>query len=187
MNIKPGELKEESIDENWSNKEKLSWLMDEYGDKIIRLAYTYVKSEQAAEDIAQEVFLKCYEKIHSFRRDSSYKTWLYKITVNKCKDYLKSWSYKNIIYTELFVSFQKPFFPSADKQFFTDSVKEEVSRKVLSLPVKYREIIILFYYEGMPIGEISTLLSVNINTIKSRLNRGKKLLSNKLKGVDFYE
>ncbi|WP_369385783.1 sigma-70 family RNA polymerase sigma factor [Mesobacillus boroniphilus] len=132
MNIPPSEQKAELIGEHWSNKEKLSWLMDEYGDKIIRLAYTYVRSHQAAEDITQEVFLKCYEKMHLFRGDSSYKTWLYKITVNKCKDYLKSWSYKNIIFTELFVSFQESFFPAADTQFFTNSVKEEVARKVLS-------------------------------------------------------
>ncbi|WP_445491255.1 sigma-70 family RNA polymerase sigma factor [Niallia sp. 03133] len=187
MNVSLKDQTVESIKNNWSKKEKLDWLMDHYGDQIIRFAYTYVRSEQAAEDIAQDVFLKCYEKMDSFRGDSSYKTWLYKIAVNKCKDYLKSWSYKNIIFSELIVFFQKSTVPSADTEFFLNKEKEEISKKVLSLPVKYREIIILFYYEHMSIVEISTLLALNHNTVKTRFTRAKKMLGKKLKRSDCNE
>lgn len=85
-----------------NREEKLKWLMKTYGNDVIRIAYTYVKQKQLAEDVAQDVFLKCYEKMDSFRNESSYKTWLISITVNKCKDVLKSWSFKNLYITDFF-------------------------------------------------------------------------------------
>lgn len=187
MDLLPKEQITERIDPNWNNKEKLNWLMDQYGDKIIRLAYTYVHSEQAAEDIAQDVFLKCYEKLKDFRGDSSYKTWLYKITVNKCKDYKKAWSFRNIMVTDAISTLQKSSNGSIDQELFMKETKQEISIKVLSLPVKYREIIILYYYEHLSLSEISNLLHINMNTIKSRLSRGKKLLEKPLKGLKFHE
>lgn len=167
-------------------KQKLNLLMDEYGNSIIRLAYTYVRSKPVAEDIAQDVFLKCYEKIDEFRGDSSYKTWLYRITVNKCKDHLKSWSFRNLISTDLIGSIQKLTNHSADEEFFIREENRIISEKVLSLPLLYREIIILYYYEHLSIEEIASLLAINANTIKSRLLRGKKMLKKKLGGGEIF-
>ena len=65
-------------------------LIDLYAESIKMLAFTYVQNWSTAEDITQDVFIKCYEKMEDFRGDSTYKTWLYKITRNKCIDYLKS-------------------------------------------------------------------------------------------------
>ncbi|MEH7356795.1 sigma-70 family RNA polymerase sigma factor [Neobacillus drentensis] len=187
MDLLSKENSTEVIDPNWDNREKLNWLMDRYGDMIIRLAYTYVRSDQAAEDIAQDVFLKCYEKLKDFRGDSSYKTWLYKITVNKCKDYKKTWSFRNIIVTDVISTFQKSSNGSFEQEVFMKEAKQEISIKVLSLPVKYREIIILYYYEHLSLAEISKLLNINMNTIKSRLSRGKKMLEKPLKGLKIHE
>jgi RNA polymerase sigma-70 factor, ECF subfamily len=187
MDLVPKEQFTEKIDPAWNNKEKLNYLMDQYGDMVIRLAYTYVRSEQAAEDIAQEVFLKCYEKLKDFRGDSSYKTWLYKITVNKCKDYKKAWTFRNIFVTDVISTFQKNSNDSIDQELFIKETKHEISINVLSLPVKYREIIILYYYEHLSLSEISHLLHININTIKSRLSRGKKMLEKPLKGLKIHE
>lgn len=92
---------EDSISEplnDLNREEKLKWLMKTYGNDVIRIAYTYLKQQQLAEDVAQDVFIKCYEKMDSFRNESTYKTWLIKIRVNKCKDVLKSWSLKKFIY-----------------------------------------------------------------------------------------
>lgn len=62
--------------QNPSQEEKLKWLMNTYGNDVMRLAFTYLKQKELAEDVAQDVFVKCYEKMDSFRNDSSYKTWL---------------------------------------------------------------------------------------------------------------
>ena len=85
-----------------NREEKLKWLMNAYGNDVIRIAYTYLKQKQMAEDVAQEVFIKCFEKMDSFRNESSYKTWLIRITVNHCKDVLKSWTFKNLYFTDIF-------------------------------------------------------------------------------------
>ena len=97
------ENKELKIDLIFHSKEEtIEWLMNEYGKKIIRLAFTYLKQEQLAEDVAQEVFIKCYQKLDTFRKESSYQTWMYSITANLCKDRLRSWSFRNIVINNYF-------------------------------------------------------------------------------------
>ena len=65
-------------------------LMREYGNDVLRTAYSYVNDRAAAEDCFQEVFIKAYKNLSGFRGESSVKTWLIRITINVCKDYLKS-------------------------------------------------------------------------------------------------
>ncbi|MFS1518831.1 sigma-70 family RNA polymerase sigma factor [Bacillus sp. SCS-151] len=91
MNKEKGRLEKES------NQQILVNLMKNHGDMVLRVAFTYVKDKQLAEDLSQEVFIRCYQSIHHFENRSSYKTWIYRITVNCCKDYVKSWSFRNII------------------------------------------------------------------------------------------
>ena len=109
MHVKLIQLKSPTFQEvnHATKEEQLEWLMEQYGDLVMRLAYTYVKEKQIAEDISQEVFISCYKHLQHFERRSTYKTWIYRITVNKCKDYLKSWSYRNIYYRDKLQSFFK--------------------------------------------------------------------------------
>ncbi len=79
----------------------LNDLMNEYGQEIIWLAYSYVRDKSTAEDLAQNAFLKCYQKIDTFKNDSSIKSWLYRITINCCKDYLKSSYFRRILPTSM--------------------------------------------------------------------------------------
>nr|WP_249308351.1 sigma-70 family RNA polymerase sigma factor [Lederbergia citrea] len=161
-------------------EEKLIWLMNEYGNDVIRIAFSYLKNKQLAEDIAQDVFLRCYENMDTFRNESSYKTWVIRITVNRCKDVLKSWSYKNLAITE-FLTY-KQVQPSFENELFGDEENEFLSRQILKLPVKQREVIILFYYQEFSLEEISHLLNININTIKTRLHRARNNLRTSLEG-----
>ncbi len=158
-----------------STDERLIQLMDQYGNMIIRLAYTYVKQKEAAEDISQEVFISCYKHLDSFEEKATYKTWLYKITVNKCKDYLKSWSKRNLFSMEL----NKLVYFHSTNQEEEENSDREIFDEVMKLPIKQREVIILHYYEEFSIQEISELLKLNCNTIKTRLHRGR----NKLKQI----
>ncbi|WP_421378171.1 sigma-70 family RNA polymerase sigma factor [Bacillus salacetis] len=166
---------------DFTKEETVEWLMNEYGRKVVRLAYTYLKQEEMAEDVAQEVFIKCYQKLDTFRHDSSYQTWIYTITVNLCKDKLKSWSFRNLIVSDFFsaktISHRTP-----ETSVINREAKRELSESVLQLPVKYREIVILFYYEDLSYNEISELLGISKQSIKTRLHRGRNLLKKKLKG-----
>lgn len=160
--------------------EILEWLMNEYGQSITRLAFTYTKQRQLAEDIAQEVFIKCYLHLDNFRHESSYKTWLYRITINLCKDKLKSWSFRNIIFSDQFPNKSAKYKETPELQLINNESNQMVAEKIYSLPIKYREVIILYYYEDLTYNEISDLLKVKISTVKSRLHRARLLLKRKL-------
>ncbi|MFG6497024.1 sigma-70 family RNA polymerase sigma factor [Fictibacillus sp. UD] len=170
-----------------SKEEMIIWLMNEYGQSLVRVAFTYVKQEQLAEDIVQEVFIKCYKNLHLFRQESSYKTWLYKITINQCKDVMKSWSFKNLILYNFTGFHSKPSYDKSPEEeiLFYEEAKH-ISSKVVSLPIKLREVIIFYYYEEMKIEQISDLLGINQNTVKSRLLRGKQQLKKKLERGEQY-
>ena len=155
-------------------------LMREYSDDILHLVYTYVKNRTIAEDLAQEIFIKCYEKLNQFNQQSTIKTWLYRIASNHCKDYLRSWHYRKITLSN------KVFdhIPSKSKQMEEEVIKQSeenrLTNAVMNLPLKYREVVFLHYYEEMSLKEISKITSVNINTLKTRLKRAKELLKDKM-------
>jgi RNA polymerase sigma-70 factor, ECF subfamily len=169
-----------------TNEETLEVLVDDYWISVKKLAYTYVKDWALAEDITQEVFIKCYNNLERFRGDSSYKTWLYKITVNRCKDEFRSKWYRTLNFLDSAMGKSVNTSISAEQSFLEEDERQEFYELVLSLPMKYREVIILFYYEEMSIDEIHNLLETNINTVKTRLKRGKLLLKNMVPGGSFH-
>lgn len=169
-----------------SKEERLEWLMNAYGDDIARLAFTYMKNKQLSEDIAQEVFIKCYEHLDNFRNESSYKTWLYRITVNLCKDKLKSWSYRNIVLTEFFSKI-KSTSQSPELELVRQEDKQLLSEKILALPIRYRELIIFYYYEELSYNQIADLLDLRLQTIKSRLHRARLMLKKSMEGCKINE
>lgn len=151
-------------------------LIDSYWISVKKLAFTYVKDWDLAEDITQEVFIKSYKSLDQFRRDSSYKTWLYKITVNRCKDEVKSKWFKTLWISEDLKEKVGKKIASAEQSYISRIEEAELSELVLSLPTKYREVIILYYYEELKLEEIKDLLKLNMSTIKTRLRRGKMIL-----------
>ncbi|MGM0806888.1 MAG: sigma-70 family RNA polymerase sigma factor [Bacillota bacterium] len=175
--------KKEFADENQTtyeignrNELTLNRLMKEYGQSILWLAYSYVKDKKLAEEITQDVFIICYKKMETFREESSIKTWIYRITTNRCKDVMKSKSYK---YKKMTQSLFDHFVSKDDtpEDFLIRKTDEkELSLAVLTLPLKYREIIFLFYFENLKVEDISRLLSVKPNTVKTRLHRGRELI-----------
>ncbi|WP_059171960.1 sigma-70 family RNA polymerase sigma factor [Bacillus sp. FJAT-27445] len=163
----------------------LKWLMKTYGNDVMRVAYIYLKNKQMAEDVTQDVFLRCFEKIDGFRYESSYKTWIIKITTNRCKDILKSWQYRNIFISEVFNI--KQFKQQLFKEPTSNEEDEMISKQVMNLPIKLREVIILYYYQEFSISEISNLLNTNENTVKTRLFRAREKLKKALQeGWEFY-
>lgn len=159
-------------------------LMDKYGEMLIRLSYTYVRDRQVSEDIVQDVFLKAYEKRNNFKGNSSYKTYLYRLTINRCYDYLRSWSYKNTVLSDKIFEFLKISDQNTEAKVIYDDDRTQIGKEILALPVKYREVIVLFYYKDCGIDEISNLLDCTPNTVKTRLRRGREKLKGKLMGLE---
>ncbi|PKG23168.1 sigma-70 family RNA polymerase sigma factor [Niallia nealsonii] len=150
-------------------------IIEKYGQDMLQLTFSYVNNKALAEDLTQDIFVKCYKSLHTYKQNSSLKTWLWRIAINHCKDYLKSWYNKNV------VEMQNEGSLTSNGEMVEDVIiqREEEERLVsfvMKLPVKYREVIYLYYFEELTIKEISLIIHVNENTIKTRMKKAKALL-----------
>ena len=144
-------------------------------EHLLKIAFLYVKDWPTAEDIVQDVFLTYYEKFEQFEERSSLKTYLIRITINKCKDYLKSWRYRKQSLTNNF------FMSKQDRRrVVEDAERLDIANAVLDLPIHLREVVIHYYYEEQSVLEVAQLLSVSDSTVKTRLRRARQLLKEKL-------
>jgi len=159
------------------NKEVLiEEIMNKYGQEILQLVYSYVNNKEVAEDLTQDIFVKCYKSLHTYKGKAKLRTWLWKIAINHCKDYLKSWYNKKVIVTENEPAYNRVQNGSVEQTVIRNDEDHRLASAVMELPIKHREVIYLFYFEELPIKEIAMLLEVNENTIKTRLRRAKVLL-----------
>ncbi|MCA1055756.1 sigma-70 family RNA polymerase sigma factor [Rossellomorea aquimaris] len=148
---------------------------DEMRPKVMKLAFSYVKDHRTSEDITQEVFLKCYKNIGTFRGDASISTWIYSITANVCKDHLRSYTVRNIICDDTLM--ERTSHPeSVLNQLLEEDERQWLKRVVTTLPAKYSEIIQLYYFEELTIHQIATSLQINENTTRTRLRRAREAL-----------
>lgn len=154
-------------------------LIDLYGDGIYRLCILYLGDRQLAEDAFQETFLKAWKKRDSFRGDSHIKTWLTHIAVNTCKDMLRSGWFRMMRRSQ-------PVETLFDLSTGGDIQEEAAVRDaVLRLPGMYREVILLYYDQGMKITRIAEALGLSPNAVSTRLRRARALLEKELKeGID---
>ncbi|GGA60290.1 sigma-70 family RNA polymerase sigma factor [Ornithinibacillus halotolerans] len=162
-------------------------IMKEYGNELVRLAFSYVKDVEIAKDLVQNSFIKCYNHLESFRHDAQMKTWLYRITINECKDYLKSWNYKKVLVKDFINETTKSIFPSTEKVVMENMKNELIKDTIFSLPKIYREVVYLYYYESLKVEEIASVLDISINTVKTRLRRAKQRLEPMLKEAVSHE
>ncbi|MGE5701573.1 MAG: sigma-70 family RNA polymerase sigma factor [Clostridia bacterium] len=151
--------------------------MREYGDNILQLATMIVRDRGIAEDITQEVFIKAYKGLDSFRQESSAKTWLYRIAINESKKYLRSWSFRNIFSTLLPRNrpIAEPFDPKgADAVVLSNMSKADMAEQVMALSPQYRQVIVLHYYEDLSIKEVAQVLGVSEEVVRTKLHRARK-------------
>lgn len=161
------------MENSFELNENVPRIVVEYSTSIVRLAYTYVKNLSDAEDIAQDVFLVYMRKLPKFISLEHEKSWLMRVAVNKCKDCLNSYWKKRIV-------------PISEDLSYMPNDDSALLQTVLELDEKYRITVYLFYFDDYSIKEIAALLKARPSTVGTWLERGRKLIKNKL-GVDFYE
>ncbi|WP_206711511.1 sigma-70 family RNA polymerase sigma factor [Peribacillus faecalis] len=165
---------------NYSDERIFDEIVAGQTEYLLRIAYLYVKDWQAAEDIVQDVFLTYYEKFEQFEAKSSLKTYLVRMTINKCKDYLKSWRYRKNVLTNQFFQAKK------DREALLEQTERlDIANAVLKLPLHLREVIIHYYYNELPVLEVAQLLSLSDNTVKTRLRRARQVLKNQLPSTEW--
>ncbi|MBR5178689.1 MAG: sigma-70 family RNA polymerase sigma factor [Lachnospiraceae bacterium] len=162
-------------------KYDIETLMRKHGNEVLRTAYSYVKDKFTAEDIFQEVFIKVYKNLESFRDESDIKTWIIRITINTAKDYLKSAYSRKVV----------PMMEFKEDQLVSDNDFEEIENRdrdeqvrktVMSLPEQYREVLLCVYYHEMSVADTAKSLGIAEGTVKSRLSRARDMMKNKLEG-----
>ena len=146
--------------------------IEKYADTVRRICMVHLKNEADTEDIFQTVFLKYLLSSVVFENDEHEKAWLIRVTINACKDLLKSFFRSKTVSLEEVLEQ-----PAAPNQEYHD-----VMKAVLSLPEKYRDAIYLYYYEGYSAAQIGKILHKNQNTVYTLLNRAKKQLRQTLGG-----
>ncbi|MUK90601.1 sigma-70 family RNA polymerase sigma factor [Ornithinibacillus sp. L9] len=167
------------------NEEILENIMIEHGSDLVRLAYHYVKDKETAKDMVQNTFIKCYENLDDFRYDSTIKTWLYRITINQCKDYLRSWHYRKVQLKNVLES-TIPTLSRTEDAVIKDLHSVEMKQVIFSLPKNYREVIFLYYYKSLSITEIAEVTEQKANTVKTRLKRAREKLKPLIEEADIY-
>lgn len=147
--------------------EQIEFTVKQYNSSIQKYAFTYVKNRSDAEDITQNVFAAYFCKAPRFDSEEHKKAWLFKVTGNMCKSYLKSaWKRHRVSLSE-----ELSYLPKE---------KSGLIDQVLSLDEKYRVPVHLYYYEGYSIKEIAKILGRNEATVNTWLNRGRGLLKIKI-------
>ena len=162
--------KNKSIKTNCASFEKL---LLQYKSYLYKVAYTYVKDKQVALDILQETSFKAWLNIHTLKDEEKFKPWITKILVNTALNYIKKESKviymedeNSIIYSEKSISIEE---------------KLDLYDAIDLLKPKYKTVIILKYFDDMKIEDISYVLNIPENTVKSHLKRAKESLSSILK------
>ncbi|MGE7090539.1 RNA polymerase sigma factor [Lysinibacillus sp. NPDC048646] len=162
---------------------EIEQIITEHSDYLLKVAYLYVKNEATAEDIVQDVFIAFYQKQEQFRQESSYRTYLVKMTVNRSHDYLRSWKSKRLSLFEKITGRTTTVTP--EKELLAKSTKRELVDALFTLSVPYREVLILYYFEDMTTVEIAQLVRCPEATVRTRLQRARKQLATAIGDYDW--
>ena len=151
-------------------------LVDRYKDRVFRLLGRYCRDSIECEDLAQEVFLKVFRKLHTFNHESQFFTWLYRITANAATDHLSRASSRRLRLVEDTGVFERG---DEDHESPTAGLEQQelaqVTREIVaSLPEKFRTILVLREFEGLSYTDIAEVLEIQLGTVESRLFRARQ-------------
>lgn len=154
------------------SEEDVNRAIEQYADMVTRICVLHLKNHADTEDIFQTVFLKYALHSAGFESAEHEKAWLIRVTINACRDLLRSF------FRSRSVSLEDAALPNAAES----GGHSEVLDAVLRLPEKYRQVIYLHYYEDLTAPEIGRILRRNTNTVYTLLTRGRQLLRQELGG-----
>ena len=154
--------------------------MDTYQTSLLRMCYLNLQDIGLAEDAVQETFIKAYRALSSFQNESSLKTWLMKIAINTCRDMQRGSWWKRINRAVTLDQLNSAILPVSDDVI-------SLNMEIAKLPMKLREVVLLYYYEDMTTEEIADALGIAPSTVSSRLKKAREKLRLAMKGVYFDE
>jgi len=154
------------------DKVAFGFLVDKYKASVYALAYYRLRNFEDAEDITQEVFVEAYQRLHMLRRWDSFSVWLYSITSNMCKEFLRSKSRRR---DREFIADQNTNILRNESinSYHENKVYESLREALDTLPEIYQQVLTLYYLGGMASEEIAKLLGISSATIRQRMSRAR--------------
>ncbi len=160
----------------WKDASDAAAFVRRYSGMILRLCFTYSLGRADAQDICQNVFLKLLQSDRRFDSEGETRAFIIRITINECKDVLKSgWRRRSVPLDEL-IEREVPFLPEGNTG---------VLAAVQRLPIKYREAVYLYYYEGYNAEEIAAMVGAKPAAVRQRLARAREKLRKELEGSGY--
>lgn len=170
-----------SLAGEYDREQVLHDLIHAYRNVVWDYAFSITRSVDLADDIVQDVFLKVYEKLHTFRGEASIKHWLLRITRNISFNWQKSSFFRKVLLMDE-ARGTGGVSESAENQAMDRQLASDAWRLVLELPVKHREVMVLHAHHELSQEEISELLHLPLGTVKSRIHHARVKLAKRLKG-----
>ncbi|MEQ9363117.1 MAG: RNA polymerase sigma factor [Leptospirales bacterium] len=166
-------------------------LVGEYRIRLYRKASSLIGDPEDAEDVLQDALMTAYKALPRFRGESGIYTWLYRIVVNKCRDFLRSRKSGKSDSLEIYEPILSDDRISVEKNHELSDDAGYLIEKIKGLDTKYRQILLYRYYDDLSYEEIANLIEVNIGTVKSRLFKARELLKRSIlrngRGEDYFE
>ena len=174
------------------DQEAFQELVENYQRKVYSICYGMLKNRQDSLDVSQEVFIKVYKYLENFNRNSSFYTWLYRITVNKCIDYIRKQKrrsevdYDDTIQRNTEVEGDDNILPSTlglqpDRVYGRKELREKMLEALDTLTEKHRTILILREVEGLAYEEMADVLGISKGTVMSRLYHARRYFQDAIK------
>ena len=162
------------------SEEAITYLMNKYYPRVYSSLYSFTKSHQDSEDLAQQTFIKVWSQIDKFRGESAFFTWVYRIAINLAKNYVSSASYKksklNISSDDFDLEFNSVSNPELD--LIHSEALELISNFIKTLPELLKTSFLLREEDGKSYEEISKITNTPIGTVRSRIFRARELILN---------
>lgn len=156
-------------------EEQLEQMMSEYTSYLLRIGYYYTNDLEKAKDLAQDVFVRFYYA--DYVEQGQVKSYLARLMTNRCKDYLKSWSYRKLVFQQVLQ--REPVMQEKDGLVLAEE-RAMLDAAIMGLKVKLREVLVFYYLEDMTTREIADVLHTPESTVKSRLKVARAKLKEQL-------
>ena len=160
-----------------SAEEEITYLIETYQLALLHLCYAYLHDQALAEDAVQETFLKAYRKLDQFHGNANIKTWLSAIAINCCRDMIRGSWFRHI---DRSVSVDQ--LPARSEEAIPEY--DNVTVEVMQLPIRLREVVLLYYFQDMNTNEIAETLRISQQAVSNRLQRAKVKLREALSNAE---
>lgn len=151
--------------------------------RVVNLAWRFCRDRETAEDIAQEVFLKVFRSLGGFREDAAFSTWMIAIAMNTCRSRIRrdGLPMGSVDLSRVPIDDADP-----GDRLEMERRAERIRHTVLTLPERYRDAVVLYYFEEKDLAESSRVLGVSEGTLKARLHRARDLLKRRCEALGLW-